>query len=122
MIFDSSDSRLALLNQVYAQLLANHLSNSMGPRFSPPPLRPPQTLNPFGLPRPTGGMTASATHGAGWTLGGSDAGHLSLAGQTGAASAPIPMPPAAQGTGPVGAPRFSPPAMRPPAGIGPLPH
>lgn len=123
MIFDSSDSRLALLNQVYAQLLASHMTRAMSPpNRMPPNYRMPGTMNPFGLPNPSGAPRTTAT----FTM--NDTSHLTNVGLNGGAynsggpvGPPTPQPMSAVGAGP-GGPHYSPPAMRPPAGIGPLPR
>jgi hypothetical protein len=124
-VFDSSNLRLNLLHTLFAQQIANQMAGSGGGHMRPmPPLRMPQTSNPFGQLMPTGGLTASATHGAGYTAGGQD-GRLAMVGaatptQGGAINWFGPPPGGA--TGGPGGPRFSPPAMSPPPGILPLPR
>jgi hypothetical protein len=124
-VFDSSNARLNLLHTLFAQQIANQMANSGGGLRRPmPPLRQPQTSNPFGFLRPTGGIAASATHGAGYTASGSS-GQVSLVGPGTMAATPIIGTPIVAG-GPVaggpGGPRYSPPAQTPPPGMQPLPR
>ena len=125
-VFDSSNARQNLLHMLFVQQLAHQMA---GPRMRPmPPLRPPQTSNPFNLPTPTGGLTASATHGAGYTAGGTQ-GKISMVGPGTMNATPIIAggannwfgPPPGGAAGGPGGPRFSPPAQTPPAGLPPLP-
>lgn len=120
-----ADSRLALLNHLFQQyVMAHALQTFMPPQHGPmPPVRQPRTANPFGLPVPP--LGASATHGAGYQIG-SGVGvrltggpSLTLVGQSG-----MPVSPAVAGTPPSinpvpvgqGRPVFAPPR---PAGVGP---
>ena len=124
-VTDTSAARLNLLHTLFVQQLANQLAAQPGAgHIRPmPPLREPQTSNPFGRLMPTGGLTASATHGAGYTAGGTS-GRLAMVGaatptQGGAINWFGPNPGGATGGIPSGI--IGGPAVRPPAGLPPLP-
>jgi hypothetical protein len=116
---DTSAARLNLLHMLYTQLLANQMTHAHMPRGSSPPLREPRSANPFGYLQPTGGIAASATHGAGYSAGG-NAGKVTLVGQS-LAPPPIIGQPIVAG-GPITGGIIGSPAVRPPAGLPPLPR